>query len=123
MGTRTRNRDKSGPTDGAQVTPAPTTPVKPMVQKDFGSNRGQYGGNQASHASSVNPGKSVTSPLADELRSRQVGLDDVVANGARHRDDPSTFAGRKPTPDIARGMKDPNAGNSTVPGPGRQPKV
>jgi hypothetical protein len=76
-------------------TPAPTTPAAPMTGRDFGSARGTYGANQYAGPSSVNPGKSVSSAMADELRSKQTGLDDVIANGTKHRDDPSVFDNRK----------------------------
>jgi hypothetical protein len=75
-----------------------------------------YGTASYSGASSDTPGQRTVSPLAAELETKQRGLGDVIANGAKHRDDPSVFVGRanKPTPATAVGMKDPNNGGAPM---------
>jgi hypothetical protein len=91
-------------------TPAPT-----RAPKDFGSARGAYGANQFGGRSSVNPGESVTSPLADELKRAGTDgvLDQVIKRGTA-RDD-SGFQTRAETskrvpshPD----MRDANSGGA-----------
>jgi hypothetical protein len=86
-----------------------------------------YGQNQDNRASSDTPGKNSTSPLADELRSKQRGRDAVIANGAKHRDDPAAaFHNRgnvKQAPAATVGCKPSTpADTPRVPGGnGRQP--
>src|SRR5947207_3212071 len=86
---RTHNKTKGG----AVVTTAPTDDVPPITGRDFGSARQSYGANQYAGPSSVNPGKSISSGLADELRTKQTGLEEVIATGSRHSDDPAVFTG------------------------------
>lgn len=103
---------KINPTD----TPAPNTP-QPITGRDFRSACQSYGANQYAGPSSANPGKSITSAMADELRSKQTGLDEVIAHGSRHSDNPDTFNGRgnvKAAPAVAFGNKNPNAGGAPM---------
>jgi hypothetical protein len=63
------------PTAGPVVTPSPTQP-----DKDTTFGRRNYGANAFGGASSVSPGKTVTSPLADNLKaSGDDGLLDTIA--------------------------------------------
>lgn len=96
-------------------TPAPT-----VKEKTFG--RTNYGANAFDGPSSITPGKSVTSPLADDLRRAsndgEFVLDTVIARGTR-MDSPDfqmrsiSDAGYPP----AHGMKNPTAPGITVPNP------
>jgi hypothetical protein len=81
-----------------------------------------YGGASYSGASSDTPGQRTVSSLAAELETKQTGLDNVIANGSKHADDPSRFTGRgnKPTPSVAVGCKPSTPADwPKVPGPGR----
>jgi hypothetical protein len=52
-----------------------------------------------------------------KLRSKQTGLDEVIAHGSRHSDNPDTFNGRgnvKAAPAVAFGNKNPNAGGAPM---------
>src|SRR5207249_3078903 len=79
----------------------------------------KYGENGYDYASSANPRERVESKLGSELRGKQRGLDNVIANGSRHSDSPDVFNARgnvKAAPAVAVGMKNPTANPAKVPG-------
>ena len=113
-----QSKNQNDPNAGPVKTPAPTKPAA-LTDRDFGAvtQGNRYGAIDLAGASSTSPGQKVESGMAAELRGRQVGLDDVIASGTKHRDDPSVFTGRggKATPQVAQGMRDANQAGAGAP--------
>jgi hypothetical protein len=65
----------TAPTSG----PINKTPAPVAKEKTFG--RESYGSNAFDGPPSIAPGKTVTSPLADDLKQHAGSLGDVIANG------------------------------------------
>ena len=77
-------------TGGENKTPAPTRPAAPDVVSSIRApSKASYGMNGYSGSSSADPGFSVTSPLADNLKasSDDGTLDKIIKGGAAGGDD------------------------------------
>ena len=114
------NTGAPGPTPGPTKKVIPTAPdAVSFVRKPTPAG---YGQNGPANPSSINPGQTLMSPLAANLKASSDDgegcLDTVIARGTARRDDVVTCQLRqiadKACPP-AFGMKDPNANNPKVP--------
>jgi hypothetical protein len=109
--------NRKNPSAGPIKTPPPTS-------RDFGFGRQSYGANQWAGRSSADPGVTVMSDLAADLKASsddgQGVLDAVIQRGVAKNDSTDSFQLRKPPagglPINRDAGKNPNANNPKVPG-------